>query len=264
MSFEDRLRDQFRRADASVPGDRLDWNTTIMKARRQRMKFAALTAVAAVSVLGIAAYAVINMNDQQPKPIAPASSATPAEESPSATPTASPTASPEDGTRGPCSASGMEGTHYPETGAGLPTKVADVRLEIIGAAIGCDYDGLETLALEGRQGFSYNYGADGSPADFWRVRERDARANGQPTSEYMRYLVSILDLPYCEEDGPDGEHYFVWPRVHCNARTDSDWNDLKGLYTKEQIDQMRTGDMYYGFRVGILEDGDWVYFISGD
>lgn len=263
MTFEDKLRDQFRRADAWIPGDRIDWNTTIAKARRQRMKFAALTAVAAVSVLGAVAYTVVNMNDQ-PKPIKPASSATPSEESPTASPTVSPTSSPQDGTVGPCSASGLEGTHYPETGAGLPSEVGDMRLEIIGAAISCDYEHLQGLALDGRKGFTFSYGAETSAAIFWKAREREAAKTGDENSEYMRYLVSILDLPYCKEKVPNGDTYYVWPRVQCNARTDADWNDLKGQYTQEQIDQMRTGDLYYGFRVGILEDGDWQYFVAGD
>lgn len=46
--------------------------------------------------------------------------------------------------------------------------------------------------------------------------------------------------------------------------TPADWEDIRGLYPDELIDQMRTGDSFLGFRVGILEDGDWVYFIAGD
>jgi hypothetical protein len=135
---------------------------------------------------------------------------------------------------------------------------------ILASAVDCDYGFLEELALEGDPGFSYSYGVDGTPARFWQARETEAANKEKPTSEYMRYLVSVLRLPHCKETGPDGKVYFVWPRVHCSARTAKDWDDLKGLYTDEQIDQMRTGDIYYGFRVGILEDGDWVYFIAGD
>ena len=83
-------------------------------------------------------------------------------------------------------------------------------------------------------------------------------------SEYLRFLVQTLELPYCEEKSPDGQTYFVWPRVHCRARTAADWEDIRGLYPDELIDQMRTGDSFLGFRIGILEDGDWVYFIAGD
>jgi hypothetical protein len=147
---------------------------------------------------------------------------------------------------------------------GLPPEVRDTWGAILDAASACDYEKLETLALAGQSGFSYSYGVDGSPAKFWAAREKEAANKDKPTSEYMRYLVSVIQLPYCEEDGPDGKHYFVWPRAHCSARTHADWQQLKGLYTQDQIDQMELGDLYVGFRVGILENGDWVYFIAGD
>lgn len=60
------------------------------------------------------------------------------------------------------------------------------------------------------------------------------------------------------------EVYYVWPRVHCSTRTSSDWDQVRDLYTDEEIEQMRDADAYYGFRVGIVENGDWIYFIAGD
>lgn len=259
MSFEDRLREQFRRADASVPSERIDWSTTITKARRDRMKFAAVIAVAAVSIIGVGAYAVTQL-DGGPERI----SVVGPSEAPAASPSTEPSSTPsEEGPR--CSSSDLPGDNIALRTDGLPEEVQQTWFSIVQAAFACDYERLEALALQGREGFSYSFGiVDGTPSAFWSDRERHARRTGEKTDEYIRYLVETLALPYCEEDGPDGEHYFVWPRVHCSARTHADWKDLKGLYTPKQIDQMRTGDLYYGFRVGILEDGDWVYFIAGD
>lgn len=258
MTFEDRLREQFRRADASIPGERIDWSTTIAKARRNRMRYAALTTAAAVLILGIGAFALVSL-DEDPAP-GPGPATTDGTDQPQPETTVSASESPS-GER-TCSASGMQVSETDSSA--LPDPVAATRAAIIELAIDCQYEGLEGLALEGDPIFSYSFGDDGSPARFWQQRERDARRNDAPTSEYMRYLVSILQLPHCVETPPDGKTYYVWPRVHCSDRTAEDWNDLEGLYPAEEIEQMRDGDIYYGFRVGILENGDWVYFIAGD
>ena len=213
--------------------------------------------VVTIVVLAAGAYAVIEMNDID-DPMTEQPQVTPAPETPTPTPTSAPSPS------ATCSGTALAGTHDHEMAAGLPEAVAETRIRVIDAAVACDYEVLEEIALAEGEGFSFSFGGDESPARFWRQREREARRFGEPTSEYMRYLVSILELPYCQEDGPDGEAYYVWPRVHCSARTASDWDDLEGLYTDEQIDMMRTGNSYLGFRVGVLEDGDWVYFIAGD
>ena len=216
--------------------------------------------VVTIVVLGAGAYAVIEMNDVD--------GGAPRASTPTATPTTEPTPTPvpseNEIARGNCSAGDSQVTAYDWPEHGVPAAVEEVRNQIIVAAIACDYETLEEIALAAGDGFSFSYGGDESPARFWRQRERDAQRFAEPTSEYMRYLVSILDLPYCKESGPDGRVYYVWPRVHCGARTAGDWDDLKGLYTDEQIEMMRTGDSYLGFRVGILESGDWVYFIAGD
>ncbi len=168
-----------------------------------------------------------------------------------------------------CSATGLTVDASPNA-EGLPRPVAARRMAILDAAVECDYDELERLALEGRPGFSYSFGIEKSPASFWRARERDARRLDRETSEYLRYLVQILHLPHCRERQDDGTGteseavYYVWPRVHCSARSAEDWNDLEDLYTDEQIEEMRKANIYFGFRVGILEDGDWVYLIAGD
>lgn len=267
MSFEDKLRDSFRKADAAVPGERIDWSTTMVKARRDRMRFTALAAVATLTVIGIGVYTVTLLGDSETPPISPAASDTPDDTSPVPSPTAAARAITEPVEE--CSAAGLTPAAAME--GGLPMRVANMRQTILDAATRCDIHALEGLALSGRQEFSYSFGVEDSPSAFWRARERDARNHDRETSEYMRYLVQILELPFCKESQDDGSGtdtelvYYVWPRVHCAGhRTDEDWNDLKGLYTAEQIDQMRSADLYYGFRVGIVEDGDWVYFIAGD
>jgi hypothetical protein len=231
------------------------------------MKFAALTAVAAVSMLGIAAYALVNMDGNRSAPITPATSDTPTSEE---TPTPIPSENLQ--ARGDCSAGDSQVRAYDWPVAEIPDEVEQMRNEIIVAAIACDYDKLESLALQDGEGFGYSYGVEDSPSSFWRDREREHPNRPQTDFPgYMEGLVSVLDMPYCKESNDDGTGtntlavYYVWPRVHCAGhRTADDWNDLKGLYTDEHIEEMRTNDLYYGFRVGIRENGDWEYFIAGD
>ena len=215
--------------------------------------------LAGVAVLAFGTWVVVDQGDP-PLPPAPI-------EDPSTTPSVDlePTPSDEAAPSRTCSATELAGSHDHEMAIGLPEAVAETRIEIIEAAVECDYRALGALAIAAEDFFSYSFGDQaGDPGAFWRDRERDAKRLGEETSEYMRYLVQTLQLPYCEERGPDGKHYFVWPRVHCNDRTAEDWSDLEGLYPPAHIEQMRTGDSFLGFRVGILDDGDWVYFIAGD
>ena len=37
-----------------------------------------------------------------------------------------------------------------------------------------------------------------------------------------------------------------------------------GLYTQEQIDSMKAGGSYLGYRTAITADGDWQFFVAGD
>ncbi len=259
MNFEDRLREHFRRADASVPGERIDWSTTITKARRSRMRFAALTAAAAVSILGVGAYAINNTDNNATVPIGSAGAGAPSSE-----PTPEPIPSENVQVRGDCSASDSEVSGSDWDAAAFPDAVAEMRNKIIVAAVACDYDELENLALGGREGFGFSFGGETDPSEFWRDREREAKESGAQFSEYMHYLVSILELPHCTDQLPNGDFYYIWPRAHCENRSAADWEDLEGLYNQKQIEEFRSMDLYYGFRIGILEDGDWQYFNTGD
>jgi hypothetical protein len=55
-----------------------------------------------------------------------------------------------------------------------------------------------------------------------------------------------------------------WPSADQEVRTDTDWNALKGMYTDEQVAGFKSSDLYTGYRVGVTDAGDWMYFVSGD
>jgi hypothetical protein len=141
-------------------------------------------------------------------------------------------------------------------GQDLPAAVADVRQRVFEAAVACDYDTLEQIALERGEGFTFSYGGGDSAAAHWRELEESG------AEEPMRVLATILTLPFTRNESGS----YAWPTAYDESPTEADWQALvdAGLYTQEQIDQMKAGGMYLGYRTAITADGDWQFFVAGD
>ena len=140
----------------------------------------------------------------------------------------------------------------------LPPAVADVRRRIFGAAVACDYDALQAIALEQGEGFTFSYGASADPANYWREAEHSG-AEPKP----MGALAAILTLPYTRNESGS----YAWPTVYDESPRDEDWQALvdAGLYDAETVEQMKTqGTGYVGYRTAITADGDWQFFVAGD
>jgi hypothetical protein len=155
-----------------------------------------------------------------------------------------------------CSTSGLRLT-LPEQD--LPAAVADVRKRVFDAAVACDYDTLEQIALEKGEGFTFSYGSSEDASEYWRGLEEDSSERPKP----MRTLATILTLPFTRNESGS----YAWPTAYSENPTEEAWRDLvyAGLYTAEQVDQMRTqGTGYLGYRTAITADGDWQFFVAGD
>ena len=150
---------------------------------------------------------------------------------------------------GECSASGLS-ADLPEDGS-LPEAVAEVRGEIAAAAVACDYDRLQELALE-QDGFTYSYGGETSAADYWAGEEE----RGQ---DVMKILVESL-----RQNGHLYQGNWVWPTAYSDTPTDADWSALSGLYPADQLTSWREQGQFLGYRVGITPGGDWQFFVAGD
>jgi hypothetical protein len=157
---------------------------------------------------------------------------------------------------GACSTSGLRLT-LPEQD--LPPAVADVRKRVFDAAVACDYDTLEQIALEKGEGFTFSYGAGADASEYWRDREENSTEEPKP----MRTLAAILTLPFTRNESGS----YAWPTAYSENPTEEAWRDLvyAGLYTAEQVEQMKTqGTGYLGYRTAITADGDWQFFVAGD
>ena len=154
-----------------------------------------------------------------------------------------------------CSTAGLRLT-LPEQD--LPPAVADVRKRIFDAAVACDYDTLEQIALEKGEGFTFSYGSATDASEYWRSArggpggraQADAHARDDPDDAYTR-----------NETGS-----YAWPTAYKESPTEADWQALvdAGLYTQEQIDSMKAAGSYLGYRTAITADGDWQFFVAGD
>lgn len=141
----------------------------------------------------------------------------------------------------------------------LPPAVADVRRRVFDAAIACDYDTLEQIALEEGEGFTFSYGGETDAAGYWRSLEEGSEEEPKP----MRALAAILTMPY----GRNESGSYTWPTAYSENPTAEAWQSLvdAGLYSQETVDQMlEQGTGYLGYRTAITADGDWQFFVAGD
>lgn len=163
--------------------------------------------------------------------------------------TTPPITGPGPGSGAECSASGLA-ADVPARSA-LPAAVAEVRSQIVRAAVECDYDRLQELGLA-QDGFTYSYGGETSAADHWAGAEERGE-------EVMRILVETL-----RQDGHLYQGNWVWPTAYADRPTDADWQALSGLYPADRITSWREQGQYLGYRVGITPAGDWLFYVAGD
>ena len=151
-------------------------------------------------------------------------------------------------------------TPAPTPQPGLPAAVSDMRRAIIDAARACDYDKLAELALAGGGAFTYSFGGGGEPAAFWKEAEAAAQAP-------LRMLVELLDGPSATRDA-GGTTQYLWPAAYAFERWEDvpapAREDLRRMYGDDDLQRFAQFGSYVGYRVGITETGDWIFFVGGD
>ena len=156
-----------------------------------------------------------------------------------------------------CSAAGLE------LGDGffldLTEEAADSAEFILDAALRCDEQLLATAAAE--SGTELTFGS-ADPYEFFGLPEGD--------EPYYEIIARLLGETQPEGFAPrDDEMIWYWPAVATERGFDdaAAWEDLAdaGLYTTEQIEAFReSGTGYLGWRLGIADDGTWMFFVAGD
>ena len=134
-----------------------------------------------------------------------------------------------------------------------------MRQRIFDAAIACDYDTLEEIALEQGEGFTFSYGGGTDASEHWRTVEETSEEEPKP----MRALATILTMPFTRNEAGS----YAWPTAYDENPTEEAWEALvvSGLYTQEDVELMETqGTGYLGYRTAITPEGDWQFFVAGD
>ncbi|HEY6032331.1 MAG TPA: hypothetical protein VIU44_17305 [Gaiellaceae bacterium] len=139
---------------------------------------------------------------------------------------------------------------------GLPAAVERTRRRILAAAERRDYAALRRLI--GTRPFTYSFGEStpGGAVDHWRSLERQGLAHPFAT------LAAILRMPWTLADG-----HYVWPFAYDKEPSHLGSYERKLLAPiadAKEIAKWKAFGGYFGWRAGILPDGTWTYYVSGD
>lgn len=136
----------------------------------------------------------------------------------------------------------------------VPPAVAETRDAIVAATAGPDYKALEGLLDPAS--FSYSFGESGDPIAYWRQLE----AEGTPI--VSKVLPTVLSMRAAKVDD-----MYVWPAANAKdpaSWTEDDLADLRLLYSDDDIQSFKELGSYLGYRVGVRQDGTWLFFVAGD
>ena len=149
-----------------------------------------------------------------------------------------------------CSSLGMSARSL--TPLKAPAKVRLMHHQILEAAATCDFKRLQRLALQGRKQFDFTFGDEKWPGPYW---ER-AEAKG---GTFLRRMMQVMRLDFAK----DGRTY-VWPAAAARSASEEDWEGLIPMFGERQMVVFRDYGGYTDARVGITEDGDWIFAVDGD
>ena len=89
-----------------------------------------------------------------------------------------------------------------------------------------------------------------------------ALRSGEPVT-----LLNLLAMSHASIPGPEGEIY-VWPAAHSYETweqvTEEDLDELARIHSEGELDSFASAGGYLGWRTGIAENGEWMFFIAGD
>jgi hypothetical protein len=97
-----------------------------------------------------------------------------------------------------------------------------------------------------------------SDREYWNLKER--------TGDFPAEQVGrVLAFPHTVVETSQGRIY-IWPALamlKADKITPADSRDIDRLLGEGQADELRRGAAWPGYVLGIREDGQWLYFVSG-
>jgi hypothetical protein len=128
--------------------------------------------------------------------------------------------------------------------------------EIAEMAAGCNATGLAALASDD---ITTTFGPGSGPEDI---------ASWQPDDKRFAILAELLNMNREVTEMSDGSRLYVWPAAFAydtwDEIPDAAMGELLRIYTQEELDQISQLGSYGGWRIGITEAGEWIFFVAGD
>jgi hypothetical protein len=94
--------------------------------------------------------------------------------------------------------------------------------------------------------------------EYWSLKER---TGDFPAEQAAR----VLAYPFAVAETPEGKVY-IWPAfamLKADEITPAAARDIDRLLGEGQANELRKGAVWPGYVLGIREDGQWLYFVSG-
>jgi len=152
-----------------------------------------------------------------------------------------------------CSA---EGVPLPAEAEALPAAVTNTRVAIVTAGAACDLAALESLAADT---FTTSLGGGGV---------ENLTAWEDQGEQPLATLLHLFDMAYATVELEDGGRIYVWPAAATyeswSEITEDELDELSRIHTEGELDQIAGYGSYIGWRTGIDQDGNWLYFVAGD
>jgi hypothetical protein len=140
--------------------------------------------------------------------------------------------------------------------AELPDAVARTVRHLKGIAENGGYRELAQFAGKSPDFRSNNAGL--SDREYWSLKER--------TGDFPAEQVGrVLAYPFTVAETPEGKVY-IWPALamlKADEITPAEARDIDRLLGEGQANELRKGAVWPGYVLGIREDGQWLYFVSG-
>jgi hypothetical protein len=133
----------------------------------------------------------------------------------------------------------------------LPAEVATTRAALLAAARATDWDAIGAL-IPTDVLFTFSYGGETDAVAYYEGLEEDVAAR----------IVALLEGSFAQL-GP----IVVWPELHARTPFALDAQERAELaeeYGADEVAAWEQGGAYLGWRLGITDEGSWIFLVRGD
>lgn len=147
----------------------------------------------------------------------------------------------------------------------LPLEVEETVRRLMAVAQDGSYRDMAKLADQ-TPGFRSNT-AGMSHSEYWYLKLRAGDWPMAQMQKVLRYRPAVIDAADARNSGDgEGGRVFVWPwmaTLSPGEITLAAEREIDAMLGEGHGDAMRRGGLWQGYMLGVEEDGDWLFFVSG-